>query len=61
MGLDGNATAGVNVKVNLTRIQWNSVRKPRTRLLHLGNGEERHSRGGHLTVTTQAQPGSLGY
>jgi uncharacterized protein YfaS (alpha-2-macroglobulin family) len=57
--LDGTATAGVNVEVNLVRIQWNSVRKAEGHGFYNWETERKEIPAGHWTVTTQAQPAPL--
>ncbi|MEK6375084.1 MAG: MG2 domain-containing protein [Acidobacteriota bacterium] len=57
--LDGTATAGVTVDVNLVRIQWNSVRKAEGHGFYAWETERKEIPAGHWTVTTQAQPAPL--
>jgi uncharacterized protein YfaS (alpha-2-macroglobulin family) len=57
--LDGTATAGVKVEVNLVRIQWNSVRKAEGHGFYAWETEKKEIPAGNWTVTTQAQPAPL--
>jgi len=57
--LDGTATPGVNVELNLVRIQWNSVRKAEGHGFYAWETERKEIAGGHWTVTTLAQPAPL--
>jgi len=54
--LDGTATAGVNVSLDLVQIQWNSVRKAEGNGFYSWDTEEKKVPAGHWTVTTAAQP-----
>jgi uncharacterized protein YfaS (alpha-2-macroglobulin family) len=58
-GLDGNATAGVNVTVELRRIQWNSVRHSEGNGFYTWDTERKELPAGKWTVTTAAQPAPL--
>ena len=55
-GLDGNAVAGVKVEVNLSRIQWNSVRHAEGHGFYTWESERKVVPAGTFTVTTQAAP-----
>ena len=57
--LDGTATPGVNVEVDLVRIQWNSVRKAEGHGFYSWETERKEIPAGHWAVTTQAQPAPL--
>jgi len=57
--LDGTTTAGVNVEVNLVRVQWNSVRKAEGHGFYAWETERKEVPAGTWTVTTQAQPAPL--
>jgi alpha-2-macroglobulin len=59
VALDGTPAAGVDVEVNLVRIQWNSVRKAEGRGFYAWETERKEIPAGKWTVTTQAQPAPL--
>jgi uncharacterized protein YfaS (alpha-2-macroglobulin family) len=52
--LDGTATAGVKVSVDLHRIQWNSVRESAGNGFYNWTSERKELPAGHWEVTTQA-------
>ena len=54
--LDGTATAGVSVSVDLHRIQWNSVREAAGNGFYNWSTERKELPAGHWDVTTQAAP-----
>ncbi|MCU1245535.1 MAG: yfhM2, partial [Acidobacteria bacterium] len=54
--LDGTATAGVSVALDLVQIQWNSVRRAEGNGFYSWDTEEKKVPAGHWTVTTAAQP-----
>jgi hypothetical protein len=53
--LDGTATAGVNVTVDLHRIQWNSVRRATGNGFYTWDTTRKEIPSGTWTITTQAQ------
>jgi uncharacterized protein YfaS (alpha-2-macroglobulin family) len=55
-GLDGNATAGVSVVVDLHRIQWNSVRHSEGNGFYTWETERKEVPSGQWTVVTTAGP-----
>ena len=55
-GLDGLAVAGVNVKVELKRIQWTSVRQAEGSGFYGWQTERKEIAAGEWNVTTQTQP-----
>jgi len=57
--LDGTATAGVKVSVDLHRIQWNSVREAAGNGFYNWQTERKELPAGHWDVTTQATPAPL--
>ena len=55
-GIDGLAVAGVPVKIELKRIQWNSVRQSEGGGYYGWETERKEIAAGEWTITTQAQP-----
>jgi len=55
-GLDGLAVAGVNVKVELMRLQWTSVRQGEGEGFYNWDSEKKEVPAGEWTVTTKADP-----
>ena len=58
-GLDGMAVAGVNVKLELHRIQFNSVRKAEGNGFYTWETERKEVPAGDFSVTTQTAPAPL--
>lgn len=58
-GLDGLAVAGVNVKVELKRLQWTSVRQAEGDGFYDWESERKEIEAGEWNVTTQTQPVAL--
>ena len=56
VALDGTATPGVSVSVDLSRIQWNSVREAAGNGFYNWQTERKVLPAGHWDVTTQAAP-----
>lgn len=54
--LDGTATAGVGVSIDLHRIQWNSVREAAGNGFYNWQTERKELQAGHWDVTTQTTP-----
>jgi uncharacterized protein YfaS (alpha-2-macroglobulin family) len=59
VALDGTATAGVKVVVDLQRIQWNSVRESIGNGFYSWHSEKKEIPSGHWEVTTLATPAPL--
>jgi uncharacterized protein YfaS (alpha-2-macroglobulin family) len=59
VSLDGTATAGVKVGVDLHRIQWNSVRESAGNGFYNWTSERKDLPAGHWDVTTLATPAPL--
>ncbi|MEO8383364.1 MAG: alpha-2-macroglobulin family protein [Acidobacteriota bacterium] len=55
-GLDGLAVAGVNVKVELKRLQWTSVRQGEGAGFYDWESEKKEVDAGEWTITTKAEP-----
>jgi alpha-2-macroglobulin len=55
-GLDGLAVNGVNVKVELKRIQWTSARQAEGDGFYDWQSERKEVEAGHWTVTTKTEP-----
>lgn len=53
---DGTPTAGVPVKVTLTRIQWNSVRHAEGNGMYTWDSEMKEEPAGEWSLTTSSQP-----
>ncbi len=58
-GLDGLVVPGVNVSIELHKIQWNSVRRAEGNGFYTWDTERKEVTAGTWTVTTQAQPAPL--
>ena len=56
VALDGTATAGVSVSIDLHRIQWNSVREATGNGFYNWQTERKELPAGHWDVTTQTAP-----
>ncbi|MDP9360435.1 MAG: MG2 domain-containing protein, partial [Acidobacteriota bacterium] len=56
VALDGTATAGVSVSIDLHRIQWNSVREATGNGFYNWQSERKELPAGHWDVTTQTTP-----
>ena len=59
VALDGTATAGVSVSIDLHRIQWNSVREATGNGFYNWQTERKELPAGHWDVTTQTTPTPL--